>query len=166
VRAAGQEYRDNAAAPMSQRLAATALRGAEEAPIVGGMVQKAEQGGTQLASPEAAGAAAEGIASFAAPEVAGKAIALAPRAVRAATGTTSRAVGDLVKDTRAENAKAAGKAAEGTAKDRAAVDKANAKLETDRAAELRAHTKRHPPLPQPRSSARESLPARRRWNPE
>lgn len=139
VKAAGQEYRDNAAAPMSQRLAATALRGAEEAPVIGGMVQKAEQGGTELASPEAAGAAAEGIASFAAPEVAGKAIALAPRVMRAATGTTSRAVGDLVKDTKETNAAAADKAEEGTAKDRAKIDADNAKQEADRAQEVKEH---------------------------
>lgn len=139
VKAAGQEYRDNAAAPMTQRLAASALRGAEEAPVIGGMVQKAEQGGTELASPEAAGAAAEGIASFAAPEVAGRAIALAPRAVDAISGTSPRAIRGLVKDTKAENVSAVDKAEAATEKDRAKVDADNAKIEADRAQEVKEH---------------------------
>jgi hypothetical protein len=55
---------------------------AENAPVFGGLVQHAEQGGTRPFSPEAVGAAAEGTAMIEAPKVAGKAIkGLAPRIV-------------------------------------------------------------------------------------
>lgn len=121
---AGKEFRDTAGAPIGQRLGAAALTGLENAPMVGGMVQHAEQGGERMGSPEAAGAAAEGITAFAAPEVAGKAIGLAPRAVEAVTGTGTRAVRDLVKDTQKENSGIADK---------------NAKQVADRVAEVQAH---------------------------
>lgn len=70
---ASQEYRDNAAAPRGQRLAAATLTGLENAPIVGGMVQHAEQGGTTPLSPESVGAAAEGTTTLEAPGAIGKA---------------------------------------------------------------------------------------------
>ena len=68
AKAASREWRENASAPLAQRVAASALGGMEEAPVIGGMVQRVEQGGTELASPEGVGAAAEGITTFAAPE--------------------------------------------------------------------------------------------------
>jgi hypothetical protein len=116
VRAAGQEYRDNAAAPTGQRLTAAALKGLEEAPIVGGMVQHAEQGGTQLASPEAAGAAAEGITAFAAPELVGKGVGgVLKRTGKALTGTGTGATEALVEKTKEANKIGADKATEAKA---------------------------------------------------
>jgi hypothetical protein len=75
--AAAKEFQDTSAAPLGQRLGAAALTGLEQAPVIGGMVQHAEEGGERMGSPEAVGAAAEGITSFEAPGVVGK---LAPRA--------------------------------------------------------------------------------------
>lgn len=152
VKAAGQEYRDNAAAPMTQRLAATALRGAEEAPVVGGMVQRAEEGGTELASPEAVGAAAEGITTLAAPEVAGRFVGPMTRSLKetvrkgaqTAVGAGEKAVKSSVTKTAAsaeegaQAARAKNKAAdETTLRKRGEVDAANeakAKKEADAAA--------------------------------
>lgn len=140
VKAAGQEYRDNAAAPTGQRLAATALRGMEEAPIIGGMVQHAEQGGTRLASPEAAGAAAEGITSFAAPELIGKGVGgILKRTGKALTGTGTGPTEALVERTKDANTKAAEGAAEKNAVQQAkAADKANAAGE-QRKVDLKKH---------------------------
>ncbi|MGC2638308.1 MAG: hypothetical protein WA294_14085 [Acidobacteriaceae bacterium] len=98
----------------------------------------------------AVGTAAGNAAMAFAPEAAGKIKELAPRAasaagdlamrpVRAVTGAGPRAVRGLVKDTADANATAAAKAAEQTATDRATVDKANAKLSTDRQADVRSH---------------------------
>lgn len=55
----------------------------ENAPMVGGMVRKAEQGGTTPGSPESVGAAAEAMTTFGAPELLGK-------------GTKAAATSDLV----------------------------------------------------------------------
>lgn len=121
---AGKEFRDTKGAPLGQRLGAAALTGLENAPMIGGMVQHAEEGGEQMGSPEAAGAAAEGITAFAAPEVAGKALKLAPRAAEAVTGTGPRAIKDLVKDTQEANAK---------------IADANAKIRANREAEVQTH---------------------------
>lgn len=110
VSEAGKEFRDTAGAPLGQRLGAAALTGLENAPMIGGMVQHAEEGGEEMGSPEAAGAAAEGITAFAAPEIAGKAIGVASKAAdlpgkvaRGVTGTGVKTVRDLVKQTRALN---------------------------------------------------------------
>ena len=122
------EFEQTKGAPLYQRTAAAALTGLENAPVIGGMVQHAEEGGERMASPEAAGAAAEGFTTFAAPEVAGRVIGLAPRAakstVEAVTGTGSRALRDVVKDTQKANA---------------AIEKDNVQLAKDRAAQVRTH---------------------------
>lgn len=72
--AAGKEFRDLKGVPLGQRLGATALAGLEKAPLIGGMVQHAEEGGEQMGSPESVGAAAEAITTFGAPELAGKGV--------------------------------------------------------------------------------------------
>jgi hypothetical protein len=127
---------------------------ASAVPLLGPWVADAAQEYyEQLGSGDTAGAlgTAAGNAALAfAPEAVGKVKELAPRAaaaagdaamrpVRAVTGTGPRAVRALVKDTVGENATAAEKAAASTARDRATVDKANAKLAQDRVAEVRSH---------------------------
>jgi hypothetical protein len=120
VKAVRQEYRDNAAAPMGQRVTAAALAGLEQAPVVGGMVQKAEQGGTELASPEAAGAAAEGITTYAAPEIAGRFVGPMTRSlketVRKGSQTAVGAGESAVKSSVTKTAADAGKEAKATIK--------------------------------------------------
>ena len=112
----------------------------ENAPIIGGMVQKAEAGGTKPGSPEAIGAAAEATTTLEAPQAAVKAVVgvtralpeMAAKAARAAAGAGPKTVKDLVKETKALNEKGA-----------AAVDAANeteaAKAETTRKGELSKH---------------------------
>lgn len=113
VSAAGKEFRQTAPAPMGQRVAATALKGLENAPMIGGMVQHAEQGGTKPGSPESFGAAAEGVTTFEAPGLAVKGVkALAPRIGEGITGTGTGATKDLVKDTKAANVADAAKVAD------------------------------------------------------
>jgi hypothetical protein len=140
ARAAGQEYKDNADAPTGQRLAATALRGLEEAPIVGGMVQHAEKGGTQLASPEAAGAAAEGITSFAAPELIGKGVGgILKRTGKALTGTGTGPTEALVEKTKEANTKAVEGAAEKNAVQQAKAKDSAAAQADQRKVDLKKH---------------------------
>lgn len=69
-----EQTRDPKTGAMSRKFpgANTILTMLEKAPVVGGMVQKAEEGGDKLASPESVGAAAEGITTFGAPELLGK----------------------------------------------------------------------------------------------
>ena len=59
--AQNKEWSDTKGQPIGRRIGAAGLSFLEQAPLVGGMVQKAEQGGGRMASPEAVGAAAEGI---------------------------------------------------------------------------------------------------------
>ena len=94
-----KEFQDTKGAPLGQRLGAATLTGLENAPMIGGMVRHAEEGGESMASPEAFGSAVEGITTFAAPEAAARAIKLAPRLVEPGT----RATKELVKDTRKAN---------------------------------------------------------------
>lgn len=147
AREAGKEFSDTAGAPMGQRLGAAALTGLENAPMIGGMVQRAEEGGEEMGSPEAAGAAAEGITAFAAPEIAGKGIAAVtkslPGLARGVAGTGPKTVRNLVKEFKDKNAAeitraatekdktlAANKAAdEKTLYERGVVDEKNAGLE-------------------------------------
>jgi hypothetical protein len=79
------------------RMAAGELAGLENAPIVGGMVQRAEQGGTRVGSPEAVGAAAEGITAFGAPELAGKAAGAAARSDYVTEATPRHLINHLIK---------------------------------------------------------------------
>jgi hypothetical protein len=141
--AAAKEFQDTSAAPLGQRLGAAALTGLEQSPVIGGMVQHAEEGGERMGSPEAVGAAAEGITSFEAPGVVGK---LAPRAgaaiARGVGGSGADAVAGLVEKTTKANETATAKAAEQTVKDQAAVDKANTKAAEKRAAEVQGHFKK------------------------
>lgn len=117
--AAGKEFRDLKGVPLGQRLGATALAGLEKAPVIGGMVQKAEQGGERMASPEGFGAAMEGVTTFAAPELAGKGVAKfikkAPDAARAVSGTGPSVTADLAKETKSANDASAAKASEAKA---------------------------------------------------
>lgn len=138
--AAQKEYDENAAAPWAKRATAAALKGLEEAPMIGGMVKSAEKGGTALASPEAAGAAAEGITTYAAPEVAAKFVGPMTRSLKetvrkgsqAAVGAGEKAVKSSVAKTAesaeesAQSVKAKNKAAdETTLRKRGEVDAAN-----------------------------------------
>lgn len=106
---------DKAPGTTPQRLAAGALAGLENAPVLGPMVQYAERGGSRMASPEAFGAAAEGVTSFEAPAAighgVGKLIKAVPDVARAATGTSPKVAGGLAKEVGAENAAAESKAA-------------------------------------------------------
>jgi hypothetical protein len=79
--------------PLSARAAGAGLAALENAPVIGGMVQHAEQGGGRMGSPEAVGAAAEGVTSIEAPEVAAKAIELAPRVPEMARSVAQTAIG-------------------------------------------------------------------------
>lgn len=124
-RASEREYNDLQGQGEVTRNIASMLAFAENAPIIGGMVQHAEQGGTKPGSPESVGAAAEGITTLEAPKVAAGAIALAPRAARAVTGTGPRAMRDLVKDTRKLNGQDAEGVAEYNAKEVAKAAEAN-----------------------------------------
>ena len=81
-RAAAKEFTDTKGVPIPQRAVAAALTGLEQAPIIGGMVQHAEGGGTTPGSPESIGAAAEGLATFEAPKIAGEMIPPTVRGVR------------------------------------------------------------------------------------
>lgn len=96
-----KEFKDTAGAPLGQRLGAATLTGLEQAPVLGPMVQHAEEGGEKMGSPEAFGAAMEGVTTLEAPGAVGKAIKLAPRVAEVGP----RAVKNLVKDTQEENAK-------------------------------------------------------------
>jgi hypothetical protein len=94
---------------LGARLAAPALAFAENAPMIGGMVKKAESGNGYV-SPESVGASAEGITTFAAPELAARGLdavkgvtGVIPRTARAITKTGPKVVGDLVKETTAAN---------------------------------------------------------------
>jgi len=75
LKSARDAYTQTKGTGAAPRAAATALTFLENAPIVGGMVRKAEEGGTKPLSPESVGAAAEGITSFAAPEALAKGVA-------------------------------------------------------------------------------------------
>lgn len=137
--AAQREFENNPSAPLGQRVAASALTGLENAPLIGGMVQQAEKGGTVLASPESVGAAAEGITAFAAPEVAGRALSqvgvLRSKAANNVRGfaqenldagdefarKTTQKYSKDVEDTKAQNQTATEK----TLKDRGKVDQKN-----------------------------------------
>jgi len=74
LKSARDAYTQTKGTGAAPRAAATALTFLENAPIVGGMVRKAEEGGTKPLSPESVGAAAEGITSFAAPEALAKGV--------------------------------------------------------------------------------------------
>ncbi len=89
-RMAAEEFK-HAPGTIPQRGAAAALRGLEEAPVLGPIVQHAEQGGSRMASPESVGAATEAITTLEAPELVGrgvgKFIKKAPDVARAVGGT-------------------------------------------------------------------------------
>lgn len=119
-----KEFQDTKGAPLGQRLGAATLTGLEQAPLLGPMVQHAEEGGERMGSPEAFGAAMEGVTTLEAPGAAAKVAKLAPRAVAAVTSTGSRAVKDLAKDTQEANAK---------------IADANAKIQASREAEVQTH---------------------------
>ena len=114
--ASDKEFNDLSATYPSRysptRNLASMLTFAENAPIVGSMVQRAEQGGTTPGSPESVGAAFEGTTSIEAPGAVGKVLGLAPRMADAVTGTGPRVVDDLVKDTESANKAGAVKVAE------------------------------------------------------
>lgn len=118
-----KEFQDTKGAPIGQRLGAATLTGLEQAPLLGPMVQHAEEGGERMGSPEAFGAAMEGVSTLEAPGAAGKVIGLAPKAAKA-LGGTGRVTRELVKDTQGENAK---------------IADSNAKQVADRAAEVQKH---------------------------
>ena len=90
---------------------ASALTFAEHAPVIGGMVQYAERGGTKPGSPEAVGAGVEAATTLEAPKLAGEAIVagaralpeMAAKATRAAAGAGPKTVRDLVKQTAKDN---------------------------------------------------------------
>lgn len=134
--AAMTEFRQTQAAPMGQRLAAGALTFLENAPLVGGMVQKAEEGGTRMASPEAAGAAAEGITAFGFPDLAARTVkGLAPRAVETVRGTLKRGAGISPLDIRDAAQKVVEENRAATEKAKSANEKSAAKhLEDTRSA--------------------------------
>jgi hypothetical protein len=119
-----------------KRNVATALTFAENAPVIGGMVQRAESGGTKPGSPEAVGAGVEAATTFGAPELIGRGIRLAPRAARGAAdavaGTGPRVTKALVKDTQAANVADAAKVGEDNSI-------AALKAEATRRAELSKH---------------------------
>lgn len=100
---AGREAAKGSSAPVTQGTLTTL----ENLPLVGPLVQRAEQGGG-VASPESVGAATEGITEIAAPEAIAPTLrgakALGGRAVEAITKTSPREMGPLVEKTRAENA--------------------------------------------------------------
>ena len=130
--ASQKEYDDLKGQGQVARNVASMLTFAENAPMIGGMVQRAESGGTKPGSPEAVGAGVEAATTFGAPEL----IRLAPRAVRATAdavaGTGPRVTKALVKDTQAANAADATKV--GDANSIAAL-----KAEATRRAELSKH---------------------------
>lgn len=134
---AAKEFRETSAAPLYQRAGAAASTYLEENPFTGSMVQHAEQGGTKMGSPEAFGAAAEGVATIEAPKIAGKGVGAVlksvPRVGRALTGTGTGVAKALGEDTAKENeasardAKTANdRATETTLRKRGAVDEKNA----------------------------------------
>lgn len=126
--AAKTEFEQTKAAPLHQRLAAGALTFLENAPLVGGMVQKAEEGGDRIASPEAAGAAAEGIAAFGLPDLAVRTVkGLAPRAVETVRGTLKRGAGISPLDIRDTAQKVVEENKAATEKAKSANEKAAAK---------------------------------------
>lgn len=130
--AQAKEWQETAGQPLGRRLGATALTALEKLPVMGTMVERAEQGGERMGSPEALGAAMEGATTFAAPELVGKGIAkIIPKAAetaRAVTGTGPRATADLIKETKNANEASAAEAAEN-----------NAKQEGDRKVDLKKH---------------------------
>ena len=96
---AAKEFKDTKGAPFSQRVAAAELTGLENAPMIGGMVQHAEQGGERMFSPESIGATAEGFTTLAAPEMVGHALPKIADVVRdraANVGAAPREIGELV----------------------------------------------------------------------
>lgn len=113
--AAKQEFEQTKAAPLYQRGVAGALTFLENAPLIGGMVQKAEEGGGRVASPEAAGAAAEGITAFGLPDLAARGAAkVVPKATELFRASMKRAGGaspaditEAAQNAVDENAKAA-----------------------------------------------------------
>lgn len=139
INAAEKEYQDLKGQPELTRHVAAALSGLENAPIIGGMVQKAEEGGGVIASPESVGAATEGITTFEAPKAVMKGVAkvlTAPESVRGAAqsmvGAGKRQVKSIVgKEAETANEArnttlAANKAAdEATLKARGKVDEKN-----------------------------------------
>lgn len=64
-----KEFEQTKGAPLYQRGVAAALTGLENAPVIGGMVQHAEEGGTKIASPESVGAGMEAATTFAGPDL-------------------------------------------------------------------------------------------------
>lgn len=115
--AAGEkEFRDTKGAPLAQRAGAYLMTELENAPIIGGMVQHAEQGGTRPGSPESVGAAAEGVTTFEAPAVALHGVkALAPR-LRPSAQSLVGAGEKNVKPIVAKEAASAGEAAKSAIK--------------------------------------------------
>lgn len=108
--AAKTEFEQTKAAPLHQRLAAGTLTFLENAPLIGGMVQRTEEGGDRIASPEGAGAAAEGITAFGLPDLAARVVGPVTRglkdkvaSVRENFGSSPRTVGELAKKTQGEN---------------------------------------------------------------
>lgn len=112
-----QNIKDTQGQPIGRRAVAGALTALENAPMIGDVVKRAEQGGTTPGSPEALGAAAEAATTLEAPKAIAKLpeiIRTAPEAARTAvdavTGTGPRATRDLVKDTKVANAAGEAKA--------------------------------------------------------
>lgn len=136
---AAKEFRDTSGAPLTQRVGAAALTGLEDAPVIGGMVQHAEQGGERMGSPEAFGAAMEGVTSLEAPKLIGPLTRQLAKVPEMARGVAQASVGAGEKATRgtvADAATAAAKAREDvlaknkaadeqTLKDRGKVDEYN-----------------------------------------
>lgn len=141
-----KEFEQTKGATLPQRTAAAALTGLENAPVIGGMVQKAEEGGTKIASPEALGAATEGITTLAAPEVAGRGVAKVmskvPEVARAITKTTPKETAALVDETQKTNAGSAAKAGEAKAVETKRADLQKQIHETSRELQARTETAR------------------------
>lgn len=140
VGAAQQDFSNKQGQPLLQRGVSAGLTFLENAPIVGNLVQKEEEGyhGTILPSPEEAGATAEAVTSFGiAPYAAGKMTSklvdtvktARQKALETATKTGPRVARKAVEDTQAANVKAADDAA-----------KRNQDLADKRIDELRKHS--------------------------
>jgi hypothetical protein len=123
VDAAQQDFSNKQGQPLIQRGVSAGLTFLENAPIVGGMVQKEEEGyhGTILPSPEEAGATAEAVTSFGvAPYVAGKMTSklvdtvktARQKALESVTKTGPRVARKAVEETQATNTKAVDDAVE------------------------------------------------------
>lgn len=128
VDAAQQDFANKQGQPMFDRLVSAGLTGAENAPIIGGMVNRAETGG--VASPESAGSAAEAITTILAPEAGMKTLRGVKRAggevVRAVGGGGSRPVAAAVEEAKAANAKSAEQAETKNAAAQKKADETNA----------------------------------------